>query len=67
MSWGEFLPEDSLNISADTGAKNFYKELDLPARVDPTSAKALYHNGVLGITLEKLERVKPKGEWIRVE
>lgn len=59
--------EDSLTISVDTPERKYYKEVKLPARVDPKKAKTSYKNGVLEVTLPKKEERKPKGEPIKIE
>jgi HSP20 family protein len=56
-----------LTISVDVPQRKYYKEIDLPALVDPKTAKSVYKNGVLEITLaKKKEQKKPKGEPIEV-
>lgn len=50
--------EDKVIIKAE-GEKKYYKEVELPAKVDPRSAKASYRNGVLEV---KLKKVAPKEE-----
>ncbi|MEM1991263.1 MAG: Hsp20/alpha crystallin family protein [Nitrososphaerota archaeon] len=57
--------EDSLTISASNHNRKYYKELILPAKVDPKSGRAIYKNGLLEIRFKKLE--KRKGERISVE
>ena len=59
--------EDTLIISVDTPERKYYKEVKLPAKVDPKGAKTSYKNGVLEVTLPKKEERKPKGEPIKVE
>jgi len=59
--------EDTLTISVDTPERKYYKEVKLPAKVDPKEAKTSYKNGVLEVTLPKKEERKPKGEPIKVE
>jgi len=59
--------EDTLTISVDTPERKYYKEVKLPAKVDPKGAKTSYKNGVLEVTLPKKEERKPKGEPIKVE
>lgn len=46
--------EDYLTISVDTPESGYHKELTLPARVNPQSARASYKNGVLEVRLKKL-------------
>ncbi|RLF09308.1 MAG: Hsp20/alpha crystallin family protein [Thermoprotei archaeon] len=59
--------EDELVISVDTPQRKYYKEVKLPARVKPDTAKASYKNGVLEARLEKQEKGKERGRRIVVE
>jgi len=59
--------EDTLVISVDAEKRKYYKEVDLPEKVNPKSAKASYRNGVLEVTFEKLKKEAPKGERINIE
>ncbi|RLF10715.1 MAG: Hsp20/alpha crystallin family protein, partial [Thermoprotei archaeon] len=54
-------------ISVDTERRKYYKEVKLPARVKPDTAKASYKNGVLEVKLEKLEKGRERGTRIVVE
>jgi HSP20 family protein len=58
--------EDHLAISVDTSERKYHKELTLPARVDPKSARASYRNGVLEVKLKKVKNAV-KGKRISVE
>jgi len=46
--------EDKVTISVDSSRRKYYKELNLPAKVDPKSSAASYKNGVLEVRLKKL-------------
>ncbi|MCW4006821.1 MAG: Hsp20/alpha crystallin family protein [Candidatus Bathyarchaeota archaeon] len=59
--------EDSLEITVDTEAYKYHKELDLPATVKVKEAKSTYKNGVLEVVLPKTQASKPKGEEIGIE
>jgi len=60
--------EDSLTISVDTPERKYYKEVQLPDKVNPKGAVSNYKNGVLEVTLQKTEKKKkPKGEPIKIE
>jgi len=59
--------EDVLTISVDTSQRKYYKEVELPAKVDPKDARSSYKNGVLEVVLTKIKEKKPKGEEIKVE
>jgi HSP20 family protein len=59
--------ERSLTISVDIPQRKYYKEVELPSRVDPKEAKSSYKNGVLEVTLQKKGEEKLKGEPIKIE
>ncbi len=59
--------ENSLTISVDTPQRKYYKEVELPAKVDPKEAESSYKNGVLEVALQKRKEEKPKGEPIKIE
>ena len=59
--------EDKLTISVDTPDRKYFKEVDLPAKVDSKKATSKYKNGVLDITVPKKKEEKPKGEAINIE
>ncbi|ARM75101.1 archaeal heat shock protein Hsp20 [Acidianus manzaensis] len=56
---------NTLTITAQEGDKKYYKEVELPAKVDENSAKANYKNGVLEIVFKKKET--NTGKEIKVE
>lgn len=57
--------EKSLIISVDSERGRYYKEVDLPAEVDPKISKAKYTNGVLEVVLTKIK--KSSSEIIKIE
>jgi len=59
--------ETTLTISAETQKRKYYKEVELPEKVDPKKAKSTYKNGVLEVILPKKKAEGPKGEPIKVE
>jgi HSP20 family protein len=59
--------EKTLTISVDTPKRKYYKEVELPAEVDPAKAKSIYKNGVLEVTLQKKKEAKTRGEPIKIE
>ena len=58
--------DETLDIDVDNPHRKFSKHLELPCGVDPSSARASYKNGVLEITLDKLERQKT-GRTIEID
>jgi len=61
-----FSGEDVLKIKVDTEKRKYYKEIKLPAKVDPDSAEASYRNGVLEVVFNKKES-KNKGKLIKID
>jgi HSP20 family protein len=60
------ISEDSLTISVNSQTRKYFKEIQLPANVDPDSSKASYNNGVLEIVLRKI-KAKPRGREIKID
>ncbi len=58
--------EDKLIINAENHRK-YHKVVELPAKVDPNSAKASYRNGVLEVKLKKKESKKEEGVEVKLE
>jgi HSP20 family protein len=59
--------EKSLTIRVDEYKRKYFKEVELPAEVDPDSAKASCTNGILEATLQKKLQPTKKGVEIRIE
>lgn len=57
---------NTLIIKVEGKDRKYYKEVELPAEVDPDSAKASYNNGVLDIQLKKV-KPKAKGKKIKIK
>lgn len=58
--------ERTLTVSVEAERK-YYKTVDLPAEIDPESAKATYKNGILEVTLTKSKPTRTQGKPIRIE
>ncbi len=60
--------EDSLTISVDTPRRKYFKEVEIPSKINPKKAKTVYKNGVLEVTIPKTkEKKKQIGEPIKIE
>lgn len=55
-----------LHISAETPARKYRKELELPAAVEIEGSKSSFNNGILEVTLPK-RRAKSRGARIKVD
>jgi HSP20 family protein len=54
-------------IIKTTGKRKYYKVIPAPCPVNPDSAKAKYNNGLLELTLELMDAIKPDGKSINIE
>ena len=59
--------EDKLTISVDTPERKYFKEVELPVKVDSKKAASKYKNGVLDITVPKKKEEKTKSETMNIE
>lgn len=60
--------EDSLTIAVDNAERKYFKQVELPAKVNIRQARSGYKNGVLEVILPKAEDEKrSKGEPINIE
>jgi len=60
--------EDKLTISVEAPQRKYFKEVEMPAKIDPKKAKSSYKNGVLEVTVPKIgEKKKSSGEQIKIE
>ena len=57
---------EKLIVQATGEDRKYYKEVELPAKVDEKSAKASYKNGVLEVVLKKV-KTEEEGIEIKVE
>lgn len=53
------VTEEHLEISVDNERRKYHKRVRLPTKVDPTTTKATYTNGILDVTVQKLGRDDP--------
>lgn len=47
--------ENELELQVDTAGREFFKRIELPAPVEPSTTEATYKNGVLDVTVDKAE------------
>ena len=59
--------EDKLTISVDTHERKYFKEVELPAKVDSKKAASKYKNGVLDVTVSKKKEEKTESKTIKIE
>jgi len=59
--------EDKLTISVNVPDRNYFKEVELPAKVDTEKATSEYKNGVLDVTVPKIKEKKTKSKELKIE
>ncbi len=59
--------DNKLIIRARDENRKYYKEIELPAKVKPETAKAKYKNGVLEIVIEKEKPKEESEEGIKIK
>jgi HSP20 family protein len=59
--------DKKLTISVDTPERKYFKDVELPAKVDVKKATSTYKNGVLDIAVPKKKQEETKSEPINVE
>ncbi len=59
--------ETSVRVKADYASWNIDHEVPISEKVDPTTARATYKNGVLDISLDLVEDTEPNGVNIQIE
>ena len=60
--------EDKLTISVEAPERKYFKEIEMPSKIEPKKAKTSYKNGVLEVTVPKIEeKKKSSGEQIKIE
>lgn len=57
---------DLLIINVNNSERPYYKEIPLPAEIDPESADVSFNNGILSINLKKLKQ-KTKGKKLNIK
>jgi HSP20 family protein len=59
--------DKKLTISVDTPERKYFKDVELPAKVDVKKATSTYKNGVLDIAVPKKKQEETKSEPINIE
>jgi HSP20 family protein len=57
----------TLTINVDAASRKYYKEIKLPAEINPQRAKSTYKNGILEVNLLYTTKHKHQGESIPIE
>src|ERR671912_1920808 len=61
------ISEHTVTIRAEHGDKKYLSEIPFDVKLDDTSTKATYTNGILVLKIKAKEQPKPKSKAIKVE
>ncbi len=50
------ITDSNIKINVDSPNRKYHKSIDLPCNIIPTKSKATYKNGILDITLKRMEK-----------
>lgn len=50
------MTEEQLEVAVDNDLRKYHKRVRLPTKVDPATTKATYKNGILDVTVAKVDR-----------
>jgi HSP20 family protein len=59
------MTETELEVAVDNEKRKYHRRVKLPAKVDPSTTKATYTNGILDVTVQKVN--PPSGVKISVQ
>jgi HSP20 family protein len=59
--------DGSVDVIANNPQRKYHKTVELPQDADIETVKSTYNNGILEITFNKKENIKPKGKEIKIE
>jgi HSP20 family protein len=57
--------ENSLSLKAEGENRKYFRDVPLPVKVDTSSAKATYLNGILEVTLQK-KRIESNEQAVKI-
>jgi HSP20 family protein len=59
--------DDKLTISVENPERKYFKEIELPTKVDVKKATSSYKNGVLAVNIPKRKQEKTESRTIKIE
>ena len=59
--------EGRILIISVNSSRKYYKKIELPTEVDATQTRAIYKNGILEVTIKKVNLGESKGKRIKID
>ena len=60
------VAEEAITVRVDKGARRYHKQIRLPCKVQPNTAKATFKNSILDVTIQRASRADP-GHRVSIE
>ena len=61
------VAEEALTVRVDKGQRRYHKQVRLPAKVVPGTAKATFKNSILDVTIQRQDGRKDTGHTVNIE
>lgn len=58
------MTRERLEVGVDNDVRKYHKSVRMPSKVDPSTTKATYKNGILDVTVQKAE---PEEDTVRID
>jgi HSP20 family protein len=59
--------DQSVEVKSEDPQRKYHRVIDIPPEADTETVKSTYKNGVLEISFQRKEQVKPKGKEVKIE
>jgi HSP20 family protein len=60
-------PEEAVTVRVEKGQRRYHKQIRLPAKVLPDTAKATFKNSILDVTIQRRTGRSDTGHTVRIE
>lgn len=61
------VADESVTVQVEKGARRYRKQIRLPCKVVPSTAKATFKNSILDVTIERQEAGRDTGHTVSIE
>ena len=61
------VAEESLTVRVDKGARRYHKQVRLPCKVQPNTAKATFKNSILDVTIQRQSGRTDTGQTVNID
>lgn len=61
------VAEDGVTVRVEKGARRYHKQIRLPSKVQPNTAKATFKNSILDVTIQRKDTRTDPGHTVSIE